>query len=76
MKVIREIAYICHGGGGYLDDHVSIPKTLDTLSVMVQDSDSGPGLLRFNVLDFAFGNVLGQKFIHECQRFCDLLLGP
>ena len=43
----------------YLDDHVGIPETLDTLSVIVQDSDSVPGLLCFNVLDPTFGNVLG-----------------
>ena len=58
---------MCKGGDDYFDDHVGISETLDTLSVIVQNSDSVPGFLCFNVLDFSFGNVLGQKFIHELQ---------
>jgi len=45
-------------GKGYLDDHVSISEAVDTLSVVVQNSDSIASLLRVNVLDFAFGDVL------------------
>jgi len=69
-----EAAYKCsqrartdQNGRDYLDDHVGVPETLNTLSVIVQDSNPVPGLLRLNVLDFAFGNILGQKFIHELQ---------
>ena len=64
------------GGGGYLDDHVSIPETLDAMGFIVQNSDPVPSFLRFNVLYFAFGNVLGQKVIHELQGVRYLLLGP
>ena len=70
------MAYTHWDEGGYLDDHVGVPETLDALSVVVQNSDSVPSLLHFNVLNFAFRNVLGQKFIHELQRVRDLLLGP
>ena len=70
------IAYMHQTGGDYLDDHVSIPETLDTLSVIIQNGDSLSSFLCLNVLDFALGNVLGQEFIHELQRVRDLFLGP
>ena len=76
MKIIRRISYVYHEGGDYFNDHVGIPETLDTLSVIIQNGNSISSLFCFNVLDFAFGNVLGQKFIHELQRSRDLLLGP
>ena len=63
-------------GNGYLDDHISISETLDTLSVMVQNSNSIASLLCVNILDFAFGDVLCQKFVHELQGVRNLLFGP
>lgn len=63
-------------GRSYLDDHVSVPETFDPLSIIVQNGDSLSGLLCFDVLDFALGNILGQEFIHELQRARDLLLRP
>ena len=63
-------------GNDYLNDHVDISETFDALSVVVQNSDSVTSLLCFNVLDFAFGDVLCQKFVHELQGVRNLLLGP
>ena len=67
MKLVRKASYVLRVRGDYLDDHVSIPKTLDTLSVIVQNGDSISSFLCFNVLYFTFGNVLSQKFVHEPQ---------
>ena len=64
------------GENNYLNDHVDIPETFDALSVVVQNSDSVTSLLCFNVLDFAFGDVLCKKFVHELQGVRNLLLGP
>lgn len=63
-------------GNNYLDDHVGISETFDTLSTVVQNSNSVTSLLCFGVLDFAFGNVLRQKFIHELQGVRNLFFGP
>jgi hypothetical protein len=67
MKLVRKASHMLHVGGDYLDDHINIPKSLDTLSVVVQNGDSISSFLCFNVLHFAFGDVLSQKFIHELQ---------
>ena len=74
--MIRATTKMCQDGNDYFDDHVGISETFDTLSVIVQNSNSVSGLLCFNVLDSAFGDVLCQKFIHELQRVRNLLLGP
>ena len=76
MVVVREVTQVQQVGRGYLDNHVSISETLDALSVVVQNSDSLAGLLRINVLNFAFGDILFQELIHELQGVRDLVLGP